>query len=205
MKVKELVNLLNLQEVTPFKFCDYKDDGEFAKFVYISDVEYKDLIEVFDQRPDYINKYDMLDEYIIDYMNLKGKSYTNDNIEIRFADVTVDELFILMKNMSDRDRCKTIFKIVRNSCYPLNEDELKYAVAIFTILHELGHSIYFSKSNKNVLEYSLWESGYRRKFGNGVVGTYSEIPSEKWSDDYASEKLDENLDKVREYLSILVK
>ncbi|MBU3106635.1 hypothetical protein [Clostridium gasigenes] len=204
MTVKELVNLLNVQDVAPFKFCDYKHDGEFAKFVYISDGEYKDLIEVFDQRPDYINKYDMLDEYIIDYMNLKGQSYGNDNIEIRFADVTVDELFILIKNISDVDRRKIIFKIVRNSCCLLNEDETKYAFAIFTILHEIGHNIYFSKSNKNVLEYCLWESNFRKKFKNGV-GMYSEIPSEEWADEYASKNLDKNLDKVREYLSILVK
>jgi hypothetical protein len=200
MRIKELVKYLDVEKLAPFHFFNEKSNNK-----------------------DNASCKHMTDEELDDYKKKTWSSekiYDDNKLGIYIVDITINEIYELEKK-----RNPIALNMVTNEISlltPLMLDEFKLAFGIYVILHEVGHWLDFKASGKSSLEYSLWDSEYRREptriadmiyelpdylyekreFARMQVEMYKKIPAEKSADKYAYENIKEKLDRMRAYLSV---
>lgn len=197
MRVRELVKYLEVEKLAPFHFYTELSNKEYATCKHITNEE--------------------LDDYNKKIWT-REKIYDNSELGIYLADITINELYELIKECNPVAVDEAINDISYIFLVKLDEYSLIYA--IYVILHEVGHWWDFKASGKTSLEYTLWDSEFRRephKFAKEIyqmpddsfekwqlakiqVDMYKEIPSEKAADTYAHENIKEKLELVRTYI-----
>lgn len=193
MKLKELIIELGVENLAPFHFADNLEDREYAKCKHMSDEELKDYKNGF---------YD------------KNKIYNESELGIYFIDTNINGLY----NMAIDTNPEFVNQMINEISYYIKVD-FKYKSIIYVtyaILHEIGHWINFKKSNMSSLEYSIWDSKYRREvikisnkikemndmdpykhiYSNECNQMYKEIPSEKEANKFAFGNIKFYLNKI---------
>ncbi len=147
------------------------------------------------------------------------KKYNNEDLGLYFPDVDIEEYLQLERNrnpMAIESRMNEISYITR-----VYIKEYSLVLAIYSVLHEYGHWIYFKNSKKTSYEYCEMERKIRQPHKEllkkiyemndcdpmkRILGEkyneeiYSKYPSEKFADEYAKEHILEALETVRNAL-----
>lgn len=194
MRVKDLVDCLDLKGTAPFHFQTGLSFNNSASCKHIT----------CEERNDYLKR----------TWTVENK-YDNSLLGIYLPDITVDELYDLENKRNSANLSTVLHEI--NSILCLKDDEIKLAYGIYVILHEVGHWLDFKSSGKSSLEYNLWDSEFRlrsKEFARNInaipghkadelkhakeaVDMYKNIPSEKAADKYAFENIKAGLEIVR--------
>lgn len=156
---------------------------------------------------------------VIDGTHNPDKKYNDEDLGLYFPDVDIDE-YLHLENGRNPMAIKS--HIDELSCITrVYIKEYSLAIAIYTILHEYGHWIYFLNSGKTSYEYCEMEKSIRQPYEKAweeiykmhdldpmkrILGEkyneeiYSQFPSEKFADDYAKDHFLESLKIVRNAL-----
>jgi hypothetical protein len=190
MKIRELINILDLNKLAPIHFVDVNNNKKYIECVHMTEEEMNDFEN---------NCWN------------KEKEYNQDGLGIYIPDITVEELYDLENYRNSTNLRKVINDI---SClFQVRIDKQKIIFATYVVLHEIGHWINFKKSGMTSLEYSLWDSEFRKVasqysakvrampnnlpvkylYAEKAVEMYKNIPSEKLADEYAFKNIERNL------------
>lgn len=190
MELKNLIIELGVENLAPFHFVDDLEDREYARCKHMSDKELKD----------YKNG-----------VHDKNKIYNESELGIYLIDTNVSGLY----NMAIDTNPEFVNQMINEISYYIKV-HFKYKSIIYAthvILHEIGHWINFKKSNMSSLEYSIWDSGYRREvieISNKIKEMddmdpckhiyanemYKNIPSEKEANKFAFGNMKFYLNKI---------
>ncbi|MCC8153166.1 MAG: hypothetical protein LIP01_02475 [Tannerellaceae bacterium] len=142
-----------------------------------------------------------------------GKEYDNSKCGLYIPDISTDE-FMATQKKGNPDSVRTIMGAILGK---ISVEEYNLTYAVFCILHELGHWVYYKESGMTDDEFYLHERPGRKEVtdlanriralpvGDPMIPTlcaqheemYRNLPSEKAADQYALEHLEEAMECVR--------
>lgn len=192
MRVTKLVDILEIKDLAPFHFHIDTKYKMFASCYVLTKEEAYDLVN---------------------NIATNKKNYDDSKLGVCLADVTIYEFYELGKQIEDVEK----FKDDISYLFSVNDDNISLIYSIFTILHEVGHWLYFKSSGKKSLEYCKWETEERREANElmnqsynspdklllkqAARDKYKNVPSEIESDKYAFNNIKEKLELVRKYIN----
>lgn len=197
MRVEKLVSLLKAKEIAPVHFFTELSCNNSPICKIITDREIED----------YKRKH-----------FTKETNYNDSELGIYFPNNTISEMYEI-QNKSNFIRQDDVLNDIEDYL-EFNNEERILIYGIYTILHEIGHWLYFKASGKTSIEYCLWDSKLRdkcMKFGDKIfkmtdkeeqinfafehTEMYKNIPAEKAADEYAFEHIKEKYSLVNEYMN----
>lgn len=196
MKLKELVEIMSTEKIVQFRFIPFDGEDPRPRFHFISTEKWNAY------------KNGNIDKHI-DYYN------GDDDIFIYMPDVTEQELFAYVMQTGAQyisDAIKQISYIFKVA----NEERVR-VYAIYAILHEMGHYLFFKNSHMTSIEYGDWEVEYRipalafneylksddtarMLYMPRLIEMYKSIPSEIEADKYAFSTIEEKYGLVKNAL-----
>lgn len=196
---KELVNILELDEIAPIHFhCPEElDKNNYVFFRYMGNEE---------------------KEALKNGIHDVNKQYDNSDIGVHLPDLDIKQYYELEMKRNPLSIHSVIEQISYKTEVWIKEYYLVWST--YCVLHETGHWLDFINSGKTNYEFSLIEKSYREELDREAKSIYrmndyspqkkvlmeeynrkyKEIPSEKAADDYALSNIIPSLEKIREKL-----
>ena len=138
MKLRKLVEIMNVEDIVQFRFVPLDVDPR-PSFHFIS--------------------------------NEKWNAYRNSTIEQRDLITSEDDLFIYIPDVTEKELYSYIMQIGPQYAYDalkqisfifnFTNEERDLVYAIYTILHETGHYVFYKNSHMTSIEYGDWELEFR--------------------------------------------
>lgn len=195
----EIIEILHLDEIAPIHL-QTKEELSKENYVFCRCISYEEAEAMSNETYD------------------ASKEYDKSDMGVYLPDISVDEYYNLEMKRNPFNINSVMSEIAKDKIVWIKEYSL--LVGIYTVLHEVGHWIYFIGSNKTGPEFSMIEKEHRSKLcelreqiysmndylpqkrvlAEEFNRRYRDIPSEKAADKYAFSNFWNALDAIRKAL-----